>query len=60
MTNPIYIVEGQLYRFEQIIDGVIELFNSKLQKSVLVNTSEIEDVEEEIAKHNYVILEYEN
>jgi len=56
-TSPIYIVENQIYRFEQIIDGMIELFNGHLDKSVMIFTTEIEEIETEIKKHNYTIIQ---
>lgn len=54
-SNPIYIVENQVYRFEQIIDDCIELFNGVTQTSVMIGSTMEEDIEPAIASGNYEI-----
>jgi hypothetical protein len=53
-SNPIYIIENQVYRFEQVIDGMIELFNGKTDMSVMIEESL--SIEEAIEKKLYTII----
>jgi hypothetical protein len=58
-SNPIYIVENQVYRFEQVLYGrIIELFNSKLQRSVFMVTSDLEEIDIKIKSGLYWIIQY--
>jgi len=54
-SNPIYIVENQVYRFEQIIDDCIELFNSHTQTSIMIGSIMEEDIEPYIALGYYEV-----
>lgn len=56
--SPIYIVENQVYRFEQVIDNCIELFNGFTDTSVMVSTNNRDEIETELNRGHYTITQY--
>jgi len=60
--SPIYIIENNVYRFEQIIDDTVELFNAFLDRSVFIyieDQSDIEwDINNAIKTQNYTLVQW--
>jgi hypothetical protein len=54
-ASPIYIIENTVYRFEQVIEDMVELFNSPTQKSVMIDSRL--DLETAIENKEYTIIQ---